>query len=127
MARSQKGHVEKIGKTLLGAAGNAYEPMLERHIGKPVVLELASPADPNTHTIELSGYLAEYSDKYLALFNVEQPIGRTFVLSATEPSETEGLRIEIDEHGFVLTNLDEVPLVVAGKWFHRLRRMFGPT
>jgi hypothetical protein len=109
---AQKGRMEQLGQSLLGAVGNAYEPMLERHIGKPIILELASPADPDKRKIELAGYLAEYSDTYLAMFNVEQAVGETLVLSLEAPVERDDLRVEVDEHRIAVTNLHDVPLVV---------------
>ena len=59
---SYKGGLEQIGQTLLGAAGNAYEPILERHIGKPVVLQLACPSLGESKSIEIPGFLVDYSD-----------------------------------------------------------------
>lgn len=56
--QTQQGEVNKMGQSLLNAVGNAYEPMLERHIGCPVVLELTNPTDPEKRTIELIGHLA---------------------------------------------------------------------
>ncbi len=70
--QSQQGQVGSIGDTLLGAAGNAYEPMLEAHIGKPVVLQIAHDAQP---PFELQGYLVDYSQQYLAVFNVDHATG----------------------------------------------------
>lgn len=49
----------------------SYEPLLERCIGKPVVLRLVSAADPE-HPIELPGYLVEYTADYVAVFNVQR-------------------------------------------------------
>lgn len=60
---------ERLGASLERAVARAYEPLLERHIGKPVVVRLTSAAAPE-HPVELPGYLVEYSDTYLALFNL---------------------------------------------------------
>ncbi len=69
---TQRSGVEQIGSTLIAApAGNAYEPMLEEHIGQPVVLELQSPADPAKKIMELPGYLVDYTQQYVAVFNVD--------------------------------------------------------
>ena len=113
VVQTQQGRVESIGRTLLGA-GNAYEPMLERHIGSPVVLELTNPVDPDTRTCELPGYLAEYSERYLALFNVEQPIDQALVLPVSERSEAEGVRIDVEKDRIEITNLDDTPLIIEG-------------
>jgi len=66
--KSRSGDVEKLGQTILGEAGNAWEPMLERYIGRPVVVELITP---DKSVLELAGYLAEYSERFIALFNIE--------------------------------------------------------
>lgn len=112
VAGSQKGGLEKVGKSLLGAVGNAYEPMLERQIGKPIVIEMRNPSDPNGTNIELCGYLAEYSDKYLAMFNVEQPVEETLTLPCADTIEREGVMIEVDPTSLRVTNKSSVPLIV---------------
>jgi hypothetical protein len=112
VASSQKGEMEKVGKLLLGTVGNAYEPMLERQIGKPVVIEMASSAVSDGGRTELCGYLAEYSDKYLAVFNVEQPAQETFSLPCDESLEQDGVMIEVGDAGVRVTNTSPVPLVV---------------
>lgn len=107
--KSQKGGVEKLGQTLLGTAGNAWEPLLERHIGKPVVVEL-NAADKSR--IELSGYLAEYSGKYITLFNIEHPVQETIEIEVAGPVERPDLKLEKSEDNLLITNLATVPLVV---------------
>ncbi len=112
VAGSQKGEMEKVGKSLLGAVGNAYEPMLERQIGRPIVIEMTSPSDPDGGNIELCGYLAEYSDKYLAMFNVEQPIQETLTLPCDKTIERDGVLIEVGSAGLRVTNKTSVPLII---------------
>ena len=65
----QGGRIEGAGKTLIqDAANNAYEPILERQIGKRVVVEYRK-SDP----VEVVGILREYSDLYLELLDVALP------------------------------------------------------
>lgn len=67
--------VTAIGQTLLGRfAGNAYEPLLEQHLGRPVILEVADPLDPNNKTVQYAGYLADYTQAWIAVFNVEHAV-----------------------------------------------------
>lgn len=114
--QTQRGHVEKIGQNVLGYFGNAYEPMLERHIGKPVVLELQSPADPAKRPISLPGYLAEYSDRFVALFNVEQNHRERIELSLDQPIDREDLKIDTSGGGggerIAVTNKSLVPVII---------------
>ena len=51
-------------------AGDAYEPLLERHIGKPVILELLSPGEAGWS--EIPGYLVEYSNQFIAGFSMSE-------------------------------------------------------
>jgi hypothetical protein len=64
----------QIGSTLIGEAGNAYEPMLEQYFGREVVVELVNPADPAKKVVEIAGYLGEYSADYLLLVDCRQDI-----------------------------------------------------
>ncbi len=68
---SQSGNVTQIGQTILGRIANAYEPLLEQYIGQPVILEVADPINPNNATVQYVGYLADYTQQFIAVFNVE--------------------------------------------------------
>lgn len=110
--QAQEGQVQKIGTTLLGAVGNAYEPMLERLIGKPVVLELRLPTDPQNQMVELPGYLAEYSQQFVAVFNLEHDAAQVIELSTDQPESEHQVTIAIEDQALVVRNDDDTPLVV---------------
>lgn len=112
VAGTQKGELQKIGKSLISEVGYAYEPMLERHIGRPVVIEMMTPTDDDATTVELHGYLAEYSDKYLAVFSVEQPVHETLTLPGDESTDRDDLKIVVDSSSVRVTNSSSIPLVV---------------
>ena len=96
--------VDQIGQKILGAVGNAYEPMLEAYIGKPVVIQLAVPHDAEQPPVELPGFLAEYTEKYLAVFNLKhEPIER-LELTVGESVQRPGVRIELQERNVVVTS-----------------------
>ena len=75
---TQAGAVTSMGQTLLGRFANAYEPLLEQYIGQPVILEMADPLNPNNVIHEHTGYLADYTQQYIALFNREHPAAEQF-------------------------------------------------
>ena len=110
--QTQRGQVERIGQTVLAAFGNAYEPMLERHIGRPVVLQLQVPGDPAKRMMDLPGYLAEYSDRFVALFNVEHEAHETISVPLDQPLDRDDLKIELAGGRVVVTNKALVPLVI---------------
>jgi hypothetical protein len=68
---SQGQSVTQIGQTLLGRFANAYEPLLEQYIGRAVILDVADPVNPNNATVQYAGYLADYTQQFIAVFNVE--------------------------------------------------------
>src|SRR4051794_38782829 len=68
---SQGQSVTQIGQTLLGRFANAYEPLLEQYIGRSVILDVVDPINPNNATVQYSGYLADYTQQFIAVFNVE--------------------------------------------------------
>jgi len=99
----QQPAVDQIGQTLLGAAANAYEPILERHIGQPVVLQLACPGEPDPVVIDLPGYLADYTEKYVAVFNVEHEPVSDEKLDLTESTQRPGYTVDIHDGRATIT------------------------
>lgn len=85
---SQSKDIGALGDTLLGTVANAYEPLLERHIGKPVVLELGGS--------EFPGYLVDYTEQFLAVFNVEHPFEEEFELETSESASRPGLELALE-------------------------------
>ncbi|MGN6370137.1 MAG: hypothetical protein ACTHN5_17920 [Phycisphaerae bacterium] len=75
---SQAGDINALTGSVINLAANAYEPILERYIGKPVVVEIAVPQLPGmippppgmANTVEFPGYLVDYTARFLAVFNV---------------------------------------------------------
>ncbi len=111
---SQQKSVGATGKEMLEAAGDAFEPMLEAHIGSSVIMELRVPEGEGERCIELVGYLAEYSDRYIALFNVDHPVEKALEvrLETPEVEAPEGVAISLDDEHLHLQNLNDRPLVV---------------
>jgi hypothetical protein len=72
---TQAGSVTQLGQTLISKFANAFEPLLEQYIGRPVILDVADPIDPNNKSVEYTGYLADYTMNYIAIFNVEHAAG----------------------------------------------------
>jgi hypothetical protein len=89
---SQGQSVTQIGQTLLGKfAGNAYEPLLEQYIGQPVILDVADPLNPNNATVQYTGYLADYTGQFIAVFNVRHETAEEVSLVLPDVGEGEPL------------------------------------
>ncbi|MEM1210862.1 MAG: hypothetical protein AAGI68_01055 [Planctomycetota bacterium] len=118
LAKQQSG-VTDIGQTILGAAGNAYEPMLEAHIGRPVVLEMLRDVEAvgvggAGGAFELEGYLVDYTEKWVAVFNVEHKETETFTLEASEDIERGPAKLVFTETDVTVTCTGPKTLVVHG-------------
>ncbi len=109
---SQKGRLSDVGGTFISMAGNAYEPLLERHIGKPVILELLSPGDAPPACSEIPGYLVDYSNEFLAVFSLSNEPLEKMSLAVVETIQQECVRIERSEDEFIITCTGQDPLVV---------------
>lgn len=64
---SQGKYVSQMKGELISSISTAYEPLLEKHIGKKVVFELASSGKP----VEMIGILREYSAEFIELLDVQ--------------------------------------------------------
>jgi hypothetical protein len=80
---TQASDINNLTGSVINLAANAYEPLLERYIGKPVVVEIVVPLLPGAtpppvglaNTAEFPGYLVDYTQRFLAVFNVDhQPV-----------------------------------------------------
>ena len=63
----QQKAITGTGQEFVEWFGNAYDPILERHIGRKVVVEVASP---NGDIVEFVGVFREYSSSYLEVMDV---------------------------------------------------------
>ncbi|HMB94657.1 MAG TPA: hypothetical protein VKK61_01325, partial [Tepidisphaeraceae bacterium] len=141
---SQAGSVTQFSQTLIGKfAGNAFEPLLEQYIGQPVILEVADPIDPNNQTVQYAGYLADYTQNFVAVFNVEHKTEKELFLNLPDVEQGDdlpplppppppgapapilspplviehNLAVRIDRHRMLIQNTRDEPVVV-----HRLER-----
>ncbi len=71
MLTSQDKYVSQMKKELISSVGTAFEPLLERHIGRKVVLELVK----GDRVLELPGVLKDYTSEFVELMDVDYRIG----------------------------------------------------
>jgi hypothetical protein len=64
----QQSRMSKAGSEMIEWFGNAYDPILEHHIGRKVVVEVKAPDGSD---IEYVGVFREYSPDYLEVIDVE--------------------------------------------------------
>jgi len=68
LLKTSEKQLKQAGSTVLGAAGKEYDPILEKHLNKKVVISLQEDDDQR----EFSGFLGEYSNQWLALLHCKQ-------------------------------------------------------
>ena len=67
---SNKKYISSVGQSAVEFVGNAYDPLLERNIGKKVVYEVNIGDDWK----EFVGVLMKYTKDFLAIFDTEFPL-----------------------------------------------------
>ena len=108
---SSKSQVQNIGVEAVNVVDDSlYEAMLEQHIGKPVVAELRCPTIDDT--VEISGYLLDYSNKFIALANPEHELDHTEIVQTQDDLETENYSLIVKENKVVITSKCYSPLLV---------------
>lgn len=95
---------------------NLYEQMLEKYIGKLVAVDIkctsASTKEKNAF-VELQGYLAEYSDKFIAIVNVDHPtVGVAEKIKVNKDMNKNGYNVKFIDNKVVITNTSSIPIIV---------------
>ncbi|MDP6377634.1 MAG: hypothetical protein QF921_01215 [Pseudomonadales bacterium] len=115
---SRKRDVSELSETVTGTVANAYEPLLERYIGKPVVIECRTAPDAAEPTSEFTGYLVEYTQDFLAVFNSTQtPVEQLDLQLAT--AEHAGFDTYLDAESVTFTCIGPDALIVRDVTTHR--------
>ena len=81
LVQTQDQRMAKIGQTVVEATANAYEPILERYIGRRVV---AKEVRGENITLEHAGILKEYTAQWIELLDCSLVQEHTFDLSQPE-------------------------------------------
>jgi len=90
MAGGQK-QVTEMGGAILAIGARAFEPLLERLVGKPVIACVGVAAD---RVAQFPGYLAEYNEKYFVVVNASHEPEESASVATTE-EEGGGARISV--------------------------------
>ena len=114
------GSVSPVGKVISNQksgiteiAGNfsqpkAYEPNLERNIGRGVEVEIALPDGSPVPSVHHSGWLVSYTENYIAIFDTSEP--RDPVICTIDSTlEKDGLTMERGDGWFKVSNASADP------------------
>jgi hypothetical protein len=67
---SQDKHISQMQKELMGSSGTSFEPLLERYIGRRVVLELIN----GEKLFKYSGVLKDYTAEFIEIMDIDYTV-----------------------------------------------------
>jgi len=128
---AQGGQINAIGTLLIGETANAYEPMIEQYLSRPVILEVVNPADPGARKAEYHGHLGEYSAQFVLLVDVRRRFTADVPLDgAAHRLLEDAVEVRAEGQTVHLANGATVPVVVetvtAGGTCHEVAATVGP-
>jgi tetratricopeptide (TPR) repeat protein len=100
--------IKSLSGKVLGQVGTIYDPLLERHIGNRVVIEVLEGTDTHEHV----GILKNYSQDFVEILDVRYPLRRAVAVETGGRFEGEGLVLEKWPGTIHLTNRNEWPVLV---------------
>jgi len=125
---AQGGQINAIGTLLIGETANAYEPMIEQYLSRPVVLEVTNPADPDAGKAEYHGRLGEYSAQFVMLVDVRRRFAKDVPLdTAAHRMMEDAVEVRRDGQTLHVANASAVPVVVENVTVAGAHQDFGTT
>ena len=112
--QAQSGQINAIGSMLIGETANAYEPMIEQYVGRPVILEVVNPADPNKRIVEYHGHLGEYSAQFVLLVNVRRRFRQEVSVGTSARFVEEAVVVRAGPKAVRIENHSALPVIVEG-------------
>jgi len=112
----QKARITGVGKEVIGQMARAYEPILERYIGRRVVVEV----NKGDEGANITGILKEYSDKFVELLDVSLKEEITIPI----PGKRENIEATLRDGVCEVTNAGRTPITIksvkVGEEVHEL-------
>jgi len=99
----------KLGGSVLTQVSSIHDPLLERQIGRHVVVEVLEGDEIHEHV----GIFKEYSSDFLHLLDVEFPEPRTLEVAAGRPSEHAGVSASWEGDILRVANRGARPVLVV--------------
>jgi len=106
----QEAQISKIGTEIIGYAGNAYDPILERYIGRKVVVEI----NYSDRKEEYLGILKEYTPTFMELLNVHYTYAIDIPIKGKETGNVEisGVHVVQQDGEYLIENRSVTPVLV---------------
>jgi hypothetical protein len=101
-------HLKKLGVTVVGRVGSSYDPLLERCIGKKVVVELIEGDEAHEHV----GILKNYSPEFMTLLDVQFPQKQLLTLAQQKEAQARAASVVVEARTLKVTNHTNQPLLL---------------
>jgi hypothetical protein len=98
----------KLSGQVIGQTGSMYDPLLERYIGRRVVVELAEENEVHEHV----GIFKNYSADFLEILEVQYPQRQTLPLTPEGAYHSEHIVISGKDGALEISNNDSWPILV---------------
>ncbi len=99
----------KLSGQVIGQTGSMYDPLLERYIGRRVVIELAEGNEVHEHV----GIFKNYSADFIEVLEVQYPQRRTLPLTPEGTFESERIMVFGRDGALEVSNHDSWPILVV--------------
>jgi hypothetical protein len=100
--------LKKLGGNVLADVGSTYDPLLERHIGRQVVVEVMEGDEVHEHV----GIFKEYSPDFIQLLDVQYPWQRALEVPPDGTAEFNCVSAVHGGQTLKVSNLGEQPILV---------------
>lgn len=104
--------VSQIGGAVLDLGARAYEPLLERHVGRAVILGIELPGEDEHRKLYFPGYLGEYNEKFLVLVNESHAPEESVVVAANSEDEGACARVSLRDERLEIAACGDDAIVV---------------
>jgi tetratricopeptide (TPR) repeat protein len=99
----------KLSGQVIGQTGSMYDPLLERYIGRRVVIELAEGNEVHEHV----GIFKNYSADFIEVLEVQYPQHQTLRLTPEGTFESERIMVFGRDGALEVSNHDSWPILVV--------------
>lgn len=101
-------HLQRFSSDVVGSVGGQFDPVLERLIGKKVVVDLIENEERHEHVAIFKNYSADF----IELLDVQVPQNRALELEIHQQIEQSGMTLVCDEGVLRVSNHTRLPILL---------------
>lgn len=102
--------LRQLGSNVIGHVGGPYDPLLERFIGKKVVLEVSEQGERHEHV----GIFKNYSPDFIEVLDVQFPYRLDLQVAEEQSAEESWVAAAVKDGAIEITNRSDQPILILG-------------